>query len=184
VIGWAPEPVWTYGKVKILHPTGTRTSTFQSSSPHPVAIPTALPRLFEVEWYWIKTYFHLSSTLWLRIKFSDFNFISYSLKVSETIHKYLRLPEKYRFNISSLRNQFIFLLLCLYGSNIFMLHRWPLQKERGRIVWMTDKMWRNHKNGIDIALLWNARILTSSAKLFNTFIIFVAFSTYTSLRRS
>jgi hypothetical protein len=31
-----------HGEVKILDPTGTRTPTSQSSSPQPVAIPTAL----------------------------------------------------------------------------------------------------------------------------------------------
>jgi hypothetical protein len=36
-----------YGEVKILDLAGNRTPTPQSSSPQPVAIPTALPRLPE-----------------------------------------------------------------------------------------------------------------------------------------
>jgi hypothetical protein len=44
--GWvSPRGGLGYGEVKILDPTETRTPTARSSSPQPVAIPTALPRL-------------------------------------------------------------------------------------------------------------------------------------------
>jgi hypothetical protein len=44
-----------YGEVNILDPTGTRLPTTRSSSPYPVAIPTAPPWLIiSFEYYWSK----------------------------------------------------------------------------------------------------------------------------------
>jgi hypothetical protein len=47
-LGWPQSWSGRRGEEKIIYPTGTRTPTPRSSSPYPVAMPTALSRLWKI----------------------------------------------------------------------------------------------------------------------------------------
>jgi hypothetical protein len=74
-LGWPQSWSGQYGEVKILDPTGTRTSTSQSSSQQPVAIPTAADENRNVINRNVQLCNHCNN-------------ISLSMKIRKSIHNY------------------------------------------------------------------------------------------------